>query len=174
MKGKGIIFLDIFICLFVTIVVAFIMLNIIFPLKYKNTILACANQNQVGSELVASIIFTESRFNPSAKSSKGACGLMQLLPSTAKAFYKGDKDYSDDMLFDPEINIKIGVSYLKYLFDKYQDEVTVLACYNAGEGKVLEWKGQAGVLKKSQIPYRETLNYVNKVQKIKKYYKFKI
>ena len=78
------------------------------------------------------------------------------------------------MLFDAELNIKIGTTYLKYLFEKYKDEVTVLACYNAGENNVISWLKGNKTLEKSQIAYRETQNYVEKVQKVKRYYDIKI
>lgn len=141
-----------------------------FPVKYVKLIKEKSSNNGLSSGLVASIIFSESRFNKKAKSNKGAVGLMQLMPKTAKSFYFGEETFKEEMLLEPKINIEIGCVYLKYLFDKYKDEVTVLACYNAGEKIVLEWMGDNASLEKTQIKYQETLNYVKKVQKMKKYY----
>ena len=146
--------------------------NIIFPLKYKNLIKIYSLENSIDAELVASIICTESRYNKDAVSNKGAVGLMQILPTTAKNFSDGDFEEND--LFNPEYNLKIGLSFLKYLFGKYGDEVTVLACYNAGENVVIKWMEGEDKLEKSQIKYVETLNYVNKVQRLKKVYCFRL
>jgi len=165
---KKIIFVIVYVISFCA--VFFILLFDIFFVKYENVIINKGNKYEIDKNLIASIIYVESKFNKNAKSNKGAVGLMQLMPQTAKSFYVGD-EFSEDILFKPEVNIEIGVKYLKYLFDKYQDEVTVLACYNAGEKVVLEWKGESKYLEKTQIGYKETLNYVKKVQKIKKYCK---
>jgi len=98
---------------------------------------------------------------------------MQLMPQTAKSFYVGD-DFDNKLLFNPKINIELGCLFLKYLFDKYDDEITVLACYNAGESNVLKWKKESKNLQKTQIKFVETKNYIEKVQKIKNIYKFRL
>ena len=142
-----------------------------FPLKYKNIISEQSKIYEIDESLIASIIFVESRFNRKARSDKGAFGLMQLMPRTAKNFYVGEQDFSEELLFNPEINLNIGIKFLSYLFDKYDDEITVLACYNAGEGNVLKWSGGNKTIKKSQIIFEETLNYIKSVQTAKKIYK---
>ena len=101
--------------------------------------------------LVDSVIRVESNYNPNAISPKGAMGLMQLIPSTARRFGVNDT-------FHPAQNIEGGVKYLKYLMQLYNgDERLALAAYNAGEGAVAKYKGIP--------PYAETQNYVYQVGK---------
>jgi soluble lytic murein transglycosylase-like protein len=90
-----------------------------------------ARQHSIDPKLVKAVIKAESNWNPSAVSSKGARGLMQLMPSTAS-------DMGVSNLFNPEENIEGGVRYLKYLIDKFNGNLTLaLAAYNAGP-KVVE------------------------------------
>lgn len=103
----------------------------------------------VDPNLVRAIIKVESDFNPEAVSKKGALGLMQLMPSTAKIL--GVKDP-----LDIEQNIRGGVNYLSRLIRRWPDDLKkVLAAYNAGEGAVLKHNGIP--------PYKETLRYIDKV-----------
>jgi len=107
-----------------------------------------AHDNNVDPLLVHSIIQVESNYNPYAVSSKGAQGLMQLMPPTARDLGVRDS-------FDPRQNIEAGVRYLKYLQDLYKDDRLALAAYNAGPGAVEKYK--------SIPPYPETKDYVNRV-----------
>lgn len=108
-----------------------------------------AAKNEVESPLVRSVIRAESNYNPLAVSNKGAQGLMQLIPSTAKRF--GVKDS-----FDSEENIEGGVKYLKYLIALFHgDYAQAVAAYNAGEAAVAKYGGVP--------PYKETQNYVAEV-----------
>ena len=110
-----------------------------------------AARNNVEASLVDSVIQVESNYNPYAVSPKGAMGLMQLIPGTARRFGVSDT-------FQPEQNIEGGVRYLKYLMELYSgDEKLALAAYNAGEGAVAKYKGVP--------PYPETRNYVYQVGK---------
>jgi soluble lytic murein transglycosylase-like protein len=110
-----------------------------------------ARQNQLSPELVHSVIRAESNYDPNAVSRKGAQGLMQLIPATARRFGVSDA-------FDPADNIQGGARYLKYLLALYQgDEALALAAYNAGEGAVARYGGVP--------PFAETLDYVAKVRK---------
>ena len=110
-----------------------------------------ARQHDVEPSLVDSVIRVESNYNPNAVSPKGAMGLMQLIPSTARRFGVNDT-------FHPQQNIEGGVRYLKYLMQLYNgDERLALAAYNAGEGAVAKYKGIP--------PYPETQNYVYQVGK---------
>lgn len=109
-----------------------------------------ARTHRVDPLLVHSMIQVESNYNTHAVSNKGAQGLMQLTPSTAKMLGVSDS-------FDPRQNIEAGVKYLKYLKDLYKDDRLALAAYNAGPGAVDKYK---------QIPpYAETRNYVEQVGK---------
>lgn len=110
-----------------------------------------AGENGVENSLVHSVIGAESAYNPNAVSPKGAQGLMQLIPSTARRFGVSDA-------FNPAENILGGVRYLRFLLDYYQGDYTrTIAAYNAGEGAVDKYKGIP--------PYRETRNYVSQVAK---------
>lgn len=119
---------------------------------YESTISEYAARVGVAADLVRAVIQVESAFNPKAVSSKGAIGLMQLMPATAK-----DLGVTDP--FDPEQNIRGGVTYLKQLLDRFDHKVELaLAAYNAGMGNV-EKHGN------TVPPFKETQNYVNKITK---------
>ena len=122
----------------------------------------------VEKSLIISVIYTESKFNKNAKSSKGAIGLMQVKPATATFILNSDTPITESFLFDSENNIKVGVLYLKYLTKKYGDLITVIACYNAGEGNVIKWLKNGKITVKS-IPFKETNNYVRLVLRRKKF-----
>lgn len=109
-----------------------------------------ARRYEVDPLLVRSIVEVESAYNPYAISSKGAQGLMQLIPSTARRYGVGDA-------FDVQQNVEGGVKYFRYLKDLFGADHLALAAYNAGEGAVLKY-GKVP-------PYRETEQYVVKVGK---------
>jgi soluble lytic murein transglycosylase-like protein len=110
-----------------------------------------ATEQALSPELIHSVIKAESNYNPFAVSPKGALGIMQLVPETARRFGVSNT-------FDAVQNIQGGARYLKYLLDVYHgDYPLALAAYNAGEGAVAR---QGGV-----PPYPETRQYVNAVQK---------
>ncbi|HPQ52296.1 MAG TPA: lytic transglycosylase domain-containing protein [Spirochaetota bacterium] len=108
-----------------------------------------ANANRVPAGLVNAIIETESSYNPSAVSPRGAMGLMQLMPATARQL-------GVENPFMPEENVRGGVQLIRQLLDRYNgDYRKALAAYNAGEGAVDRHNGVP--------PYSETQNYVNRV-----------
>jgi len=112
-----------------------------------------ASQQGIRPDLVRAVIQVESAFNPRAVSPKGAMGLMQLMPATAKQFGVIDP-------FNPAENIRAGVSYLRQLMDRYDhDEQLALAAYNAGPGAVDKYGSQVP-------PYKETQAYVLKINGI--------
>ncbi len=119
--------------------------------KLSKTVEQIARENQVSPQLVHSVIQVESNYDAGAVSPKGALGLMQLIPSTARRFGVANA-------FDPAENIKGGARYLKYLLDLYQgDQNLALAAYNAGEAAVARYGGIP--------PYPETQDYVTKVRR---------
>ena len=119
--------------------------------QYDPIISEHAATRGVRTDLVRAVIQAESAFNPFAKSVKGAMGLMQLMPATAIA-------YGVTNAYDPAENIRAGVAYLRSLLDRYsQNEELALAAYNAGTGAVQKYGGAVP-------PYRETRNYVSKIQ----------
>lgn len=109
-----------------------------------------ADRYQLDPLMVDSVIQVESNYNPFAVSPKGARGLMQLMPETARRLAVKDS-------FNPWENIDGGVRYLKYLFDLFGDSRLALAAYNAGENAVFKYGGVP--------PYRETAEYVSKVSR---------
>jgi hypothetical protein len=117
---------------------------------YDEVISAHAHLNAIRPDLVRAVVQVESGFNPDARSPKGALGLMQLMPATARRF--GVKNP-----FNPVENVRAGVAYLRQLLDRYKNnEELALAAYNAGPGAV-DNHGQ------SVPPYRETRNYVKRI-----------
>ena len=109
-----------------------------------------AGRHGVDPLLVDSVIRVESNYNPLAVSPKGAEGLMQLIPATARRFGVTNS-------FDVRENIEAGVTYLKYLLDMFGDDRLAVAAYNAGESAVMRYGDVP--------PYRETMNYVSRVGK---------
>jgi soluble lytic murein transglycosylase-like protein len=108
-----------------------------------------AGEHGVESPLVHSVIRAESNYNPGAVSPKGALGLMQLIPATARRFGVSN-------VFDAEENVQGGVRYLRFLLDYYQgDYQKTIAAYNAGEAAVDKYNGIP--------PYPETRDYVYRV-----------
>jgi Transglycosylase SLT domain len=118
--------------------------------QFDHHIEAAARHHLVSVDLVKAVIAVESEFDALAVSSKGAQGLMQLMPHTARRFGVGDS-------FDARQNIFGGTQYLRFLLDLFQGNVDLaLAAYNAGENAVHRYHGIP--------PYRETRQYVAKVQ----------
>jgi soluble lytic murein transglycosylase len=117
--------------------------------------------------LLAAVIEQESKFRADAKSSAGAIGLMQLLPATAKgiAIHTGGSKFVVSDLYNPEINIRYGAWYLHHLMQKYDDEETALAAYNAGQQNVDSWRSQG-----EGIQFAETRAYIDKVERLKGIY----
>lgn len=150
-----------------------------YPLNYGDSIRLYANRFDLEPELVASVINVESGFDKKAISDKGAVGLMQLMPKTA-LFVSGmlGENLEANSLINSDTNIRLGCKYLMYLGEKFEDEKTVLACYNAGEGVVKRWLSDSrysddGKTLKN-IPYAQTREYVEKVLHGKEIYKSKL
>jgi soluble lytic murein transglycosylase-like protein len=121
------------------------------PAGINDAVERIAAQQSLSPQLIHSVIKVESNYNPFAVSPKGARGLMQLIPSTARRFGVSDS-------FNPLENIQGGARYLKYLLDLYDGSYPLaLAAYNAGEGAVARYGGVP--------PYAETQNYLVLIQK---------
>jgi soluble lytic murein transglycosylase-like protein len=121
------------------------------PSAYDNLIALHANTHGLDPNLVKAIVKAESNYNPRALSPKGARGLMQIMPDTAKFMKIEDP-------FNPEENIKAGTGYLKFLAGVFQGNLELmLAAYNAGPNRVIEHKMQIP-------PIEETRNFVKKVK----------
>jgi Transglycosylase SLT domain len=117
---------------------------------YTELIVNTAQTYGVDPILVQALVQVESNYQPRARSSKGAMGLMQLMPSVAK-------EYRVRNAYDPKANVEAGVQKLKTLIEKYGTELA-LAAYNAGEGAVDRFNGVP--------PYRETQSYVTRIMAI--------
>jgi len=118
-------------------------------LQYDRAIEEHASRNGLSPDLVRAVIQVESAFNPNAVSSKGAMGLMQLMPATAT-------EYGVRNPFHPEQNIGGGVAYLKHLLNRYDNKIELaLAAYNAGPGNVEKYGDVP--------PFSETQSYVKRI-----------
>jgi hypothetical protein len=116
---------------------------------YAEIIASAAEAHGVDPLLVRALIQVESGYRPRARSRKGAMGLMQLMPSTAR-------EYNVRHPFEPKANIEAGIKHLKTLIDRFGDDVGLaLAAYNAGPGAVEKFNGIP--------PYRETRSYVSRI-----------
>jgi soluble lytic murein transglycosylase len=139
-----------------------------YPLKYGSVVRAHARNYGLDPALLAAVIYQESKFDSDALSDSGAIGLMQLLPDTAKgiAVHTGGSRFRVDDLYDPEINVRYGSWYLRHLLNKYGDEKTALAAYNAGQENVDEWRRDG-----RGIAFAETRHYVKRVEHLKTLYR---
>jgi peptidoglycan lytic transglycosylase len=139
-----------------------------YPLRYRAIVTGHAHNYRLEPALLAAVIYAESKFRADAKSSSGAIGLMQLLPSTADgiALHTGGTNFRRSDLYDPEINVRYGAWYLRHLLDKYDDEQEALAAYNAGQHNVDRWLASG-----SGIRFRETRAYVDHVEELKRIYR---
>jgi soluble lytic murein transglycosylase len=139
-----------------------------YPLRYEAIVQTHARNYDLPPALLAAVIYTESKFDPSARSQAGAVGLMQLLPDTAQgiAVRTGGQGFVQSDLLDPEINVRYGAWYLRHLLDRYDDDLpTALAAYHAGPGNVDAWR-RKGV----GIQFPETRTYVKRVLDAEKVY----
>lgn len=121
----------------------------IFASRFDAAIVEAARRFDVDAALVSAVIKAESDFNPRVVSHKGARGLMQLMPATARRFGVTDS-------FDPVANIYGGTRYLRWLLQTFDGNADLaVAAYNAGEGNVWKYKGVP--------PFRETVSYIRKI-----------
>jgi len=164
------ILLIIAIILFKVMKVQNIVLKQIYPTTYSEYVEKYADQYNVDPLLVYSIIKAESNFNPDVNSNSGAIGLMQIMQNTAAEIAKDAniKFNNKDDLYNPEINIEIGIAYFSSLKQKYNgNEELALIAYNAGFGNVDKWIAE-GTIKPDgsdleNVPFKETNSYVRKI-----------
>jgi soluble lytic murein transglycosylase len=138
-----------------------------YPLRYEELVRGHAENYGLEPQLVAAVIYQESKFDADAVSASGAVGLMQLLPATAQgiADRTGGTGWHERDLVNPELNVRYGAWYLRHLLDKYEDEELALAAYNAGQTNVDRWR-ERGV----GIQFAETRHYVERVRELKETY----
>ena len=167
----------IFYVVILSIVIGLI-ISILTPIGYKDYINKYSNEYDIDPYLIAAIINVESKYNKEAISTKKAKGLMQIGPNTGEWGAKelGIEGYTEEMLFDPELNIRIGTWYLRQLKGQFDSDLRlVLAAYNAGSGNVSKWLVDKNYsydgIKLSRIPFKETEEYLERVENNYKIYK---
>ena len=175
--NKGIILLLLSILLFLVVNNNFdlwIIRRNVEPIKYQKEINKYAEEFSLDAELLAALIYVESRFDKYSESAKGAVGLMQLMPSTA--FWIAEQleydNFNLEDLNDPELNIKFGSWYFAYLYQKFDNNsIKTIAAYNAGESNVRNWidNGWEGNIE-HKLPFNETDNFVRRVISTRDYY----
>jgi peptidoglycan lytic transglycosylase len=151
--------------------------EVTLPLRHEDIIRQQARQKRLDPALVAGVIFAESKFRDQT-SATGAKGLMQIQPETAKfiAHRSGATAFETADLGTPQINIQYGTYYLRYLLDRYgQNVVLAVAAYNGGETNVDRWIAESGRRGKAfriqDIPFPETRAYVERVLKAERDYR---
>lgn len=143
--------------------------DIMYPLAFWPVVESASKRFDIDPFLLLSIMREESRFEPEAKSTAGAIGLMQLMPMTAKRLVRKTglqiKDNSD--IREIKTNITIGAFYLKELIREFGSTIIATAAYNAGEERVRDWLNKGRYRSPDEfvedIPYEETRNYVKRV-----------
>jgi soluble lytic murein transglycosylase len=171
MTYKKIIKLLLFILILISVFNLYGLIKITFPLKYSDYIMRYSKEYNLNPYLVAAVIKTESNFKKDAKSIKGAQGLMQITASTAE-WAAGEmklEDFNNDMLYQPEYNIRMGCWYIDNLKKEFNGNMDlVLAAYNGGRGNVQKWLADSSYSidgkTLSYIPFKETDKYVKRVK----------
>ena len=135
-------------------------IKIIYPFRYVREIEYWSSMHSLDPYLVAAIIRAESRFRPTALSQAGAVGLMQIMPTTGEwiAEKLQIEDFAADGLHRPDVNIRFGTWYLRYLLNQLNEDVeSALIAYNAGLSNLLRWQSEG------ETPFPETSVYVSRV-----------
>lgn len=147
-----------------------------YPREYSTYVEKAASDYNLEPSLIYAVIRTESGFDPDAQSGAGACGIMQMMPSSFEWLMekRGESGlYTTEDLFNPEICIDYGSYLLRYFYDYYGTERSAVAAYNAGF-VVGEWLENPDYSADGEnldvIPYPETSNYVDKVESAKEMY----
>ncbi|MFZ5974927.1 MAG: lytic transglycosylase domain-containing protein [Bacillota bacterium] len=147
-----------------------LMLRSIYQKDHLTYVSDMAQEYGLDIYLVAAVVYVESEFHADAVSRKGAVGLMQIMPETGEwiAGKLGFKHYTDEMLKDPQTNLRFGCWYLQYLLERYDSDVRLSLCaYNAGPGSVDQWLNNPAYTDNgkslAKIPFDETRQYVDKV-----------
>ncbi len=154
------------------------LLRVIYPLPFRSLILAEARDRDVDPFLAAGLIRQESMFQPAVRSGAGAIGLMQVIPETGETLARrlGVPRFHDDMLTLPEINVLMGMTYLRDQLTEYDGRLPlVLGAYNAGPHRITRWSAfpEFGDDERfaERIPFEETRDYVKIVQQNRKLYR---
>ncbi|MGB7212825.1 MAG: lytic transglycosylase domain-containing protein, partial [Gemmatimonadales bacterium] len=152
-------------------------LRLLYPLDDADVLSREARRRSIDPVFAAALIRQESGFDPEAVSGAGARGMMQVMPSVGAAIARRSHFPMWDpvLLFQPDVNIEIGMAQLQNLFDRFPDQVRVLAAYNAGGGRVLAWERRGGASDPEvlieRIPFPETRDYVRTVLRNREAYR---
>ncbi len=144
-------------------------LQIIFPLTYWDSIRRNATAHDLDPYVVAALIAQESGFDPQARSSANAWGLMQLVPATGRRLARevGIRRFSTSLLTNADVNIRLGTLHFSRLVEQFGGTFYALASYNAGESRVIRWKSERPGLDEDEfiddIPFPETQTYVKRI-----------
>lgn len=182
-KSKQCVLFNLIVVILITVMtlstVMVIAMGIVFTPDFCDIIEENAIYFSVDKALIYAIVKAESNFRADAVSPRGALGLMQLMPETARWMFdqlgyvhNGNIDFCK-FIIRPEINVLLATGYLRYLIDKFGDVDLAIIAYNAGEGRLSKWLDE-GVNLKSDIPYRETKDYLNRVKLYKLAYNIKL
>jgi soluble lytic murein transglycosylase len=144
-------------------------LTVIFPVDHWDLIRRHAAAHQLDPYLMAALIAQESTFQADIRSSANAWGLMQIIPSTGRRYAQRlrIRPFSTWRLTEPEVNVRIGMTYFAELLRQFGDPAPALAAYNAGENRVARWLAERPGIDRDEfiddIPFPETQNYVKRV-----------
>jgi soluble lytic murein transglycosylase len=143
------------------------LLRILYPFPYRDLIVAEAREAGLDPFVVAGLTRQESLFTQRISSPVGARGLMQIMPETGATLARGAdiEEWDAELLFNPEINVHLGVTYLAEQMDEYDESLpSVFSAYNAGPLRINAWKNfpeyDDEELFTERIPFRETRDYV--------------
>lgn len=154
-------------------------LKLAYPFHYQEIILEEAENNDLDPYLITAIIHVESGFDPQATSRKNAKGLMQIMPRTGSwiAEELGYDDFESEDLYNPKLNIKFGAWYLDQMGKVFDYHLTLMiAAYNGGQGNISRWviddRWDGSEKNIDGIPFPETRQYVKKVMRTYRRYKY--
>ena len=151
--------------------------RLLYPVVLRDVLLEESKATKLDPSLVAALIRQESRFVPDATSPAGARGLMQVMPDVGRILARSlaFPVWDPVLLYQPDVNAKLGTRHLADLFREYDELPQILAAYNAGGSRVERWKTKAGVddpeMFTERIPYVETRDYVRIVQRNRDLYR---
>lgn len=163
--------------IFLVLIIGIVLISTIYPTGYRGAIVKYSREYQIDPYLIASIINVESKYDKYAISHKEARGLMQIGPQTGEwaSEVLGIDNYNEDILFDPDVNIRIGTWYVDRLFKEFDGNLDlVLAAYNAGSGNVSKWLENEEYCSDGRtldnIPFKETEQYIIRMKNSYKVY----
>jgi soluble lytic murein transglycosylase len=150
--------------------------RLLYPVVHRPALIAEAKRRDVDPVFAAALIRQESNFTPAAVSRAGARGLMQVMPSVGHGIARslGYPLWDPVLLFEPDVNLELGMAHLGELSERYATPAEILAAYNAGVSRVQRWNEKAGVADPEvfaeRIPYAETRDYVRIIQRNMDFY----